>query len=88
VANPNGAWRVLRIAATGSHARTSLGRDGLTIEAAMTADALLDSGLATDAMVDVSFSGGTVFDLDGTGPVKLFAARGVVAGPVPASLHV
>jgi len=88
LANQNGAWRVLRIAATGSHARISLGLDGLTIEAAMTADALLESGLVSDAPVDVLFSGGTVFDADGTKPVKMFAARGVVAGPVQASLHV
>jgi sulfate transport system ATP-binding protein len=73
----NGAWRVLRIAATGSHARVSLGFGNLTIEAAMTADALLESGLQTDATVDVGFTGGTLFDVDGTRPVKLFAARAV-----------
>jgi sulfate transport system ATP-binding protein len=88
LASPSGAWRVLRIAATGSHARISLGLAGLTIEAAMTADALLDCGLESDAAVDVSFSGGTVFDTDGTRPVKLLAARSVVTGPVQASLHV
>jgi sulfate transport system ATP-binding protein len=87
-ANPNGAWRILRIAATGAQARVSLGMEGLTIEAAMTADALLESGLTTNAPVDVSFSGGTVFDPDGTRPVRLLAARGAAAVSFPAPLHV
>jgi sulfate transport system ATP-binding protein len=68
---PNGSWRVLRIAATGAQARVSLGFGSLTIEAAMTADALLESGLAVDMMVEAGFTGGMLFGLDGNAPVKL-----------------
>jgi hypothetical protein len=65
-----------------------VGFGNLTIEAAMTADALLESGLQTDATVDVGFTGGTLFDVDGTRPVKMFAARGVASGSLQAPLHV
>jgi sulfate transport system ATP-binding protein len=71
VPNQRGAWKITRIAATGAHARVSLTRGGSTLEAAMTADALLDSELAAGQMADVSFTGGTLFGADGTGPVKL-----------------
>jgi len=73
IANPEGAWRVQRIAATGAHARVTLGRNGLTIEAAMTADALLDSQLAPEKNADASFTGGTLFGKDGEGRIRLLS---------------
>jgi hypothetical protein len=51
----------------------------VTLEAAMTADALLESGLAAGAAVDVFFSGGTIFMADGTGPVRLGALKPALA---------
>jgi hypothetical protein len=76
---PHGAWRVARIAATGAHARISLTRAATTLEATMTADALLDSGLETGGTAEVNFTGGTVFGPDGTGPMRLTVAREVLA---------
>jgi sulfate transport system ATP-binding protein len=73
-ANLAGAWRVERIAATGSHARITLSRNGLAIEAAMTADALLDSLLASERNADASFTGGTLFGKDGEGRIRLLSA--------------
>jgi len=73
-ADPEGAWRVQRIAATGAHARVSVGRNGLTIEAAMTADALLESRLAPEVNANVDFTGGTLFDKDGEGRIRLLSA--------------
>jgi sulfate transport system ATP-binding protein len=69
--NPNGKWRVTRIAATGAHARISLTLNSLTLESAMSADALLESHLAADAKVDILFTGGMLFGQDGNAPVKL-----------------
>ena len=42
--NQRGAWGISRIAATGAQARVSVTRNGTTLEAAMTADALPDAG--------------------------------------------
>jgi sulfate/thiosulfate transport system ATP-binding protein len=79
VRNPRGAWRIARIAATGAHARISVTRNGTTLEAAMTADALLESGLGQGMEVDVFFSGGTIFGTGGTGPIKLDALKPALA---------
>jgi len=76
--NPRGIWAVSRIAATGAHARISVTRDATTLDASMTADALLDSGLVTGLKVDVFFTGGTIFTADGTGPIKLGALKPAV----------
>jgi sulfate transport system ATP-binding protein len=66
-----GAWTIARIAATGAHARISLARGGVTLDAAMTADALLEAGLQTGGVVKVLFTGGTIFGPNGAEPARL-----------------
>jgi sulfate transport system ATP-binding protein len=77
--NARGAWTISRIAATGAAARVTVTRNNVALEAAMTADALLESGLAADMAVEVVFSGGTLFDMQGVNPVKLTALRPALA---------
>jgi sulfate transport system ATP-binding protein len=77
--SPRGVWSVSRIAATGAHARISVTRNAITLDATMTADALLDSGLTTGAPVDVFFTGGTIFTGNGAGPIKLGALKPALA---------
>jgi sulfate transport system ATP-binding protein len=62
--NDAGDWAVTRISATGPQARILLKRADVTCESAMTADALLESGLKPEMRVDVSFTGATLFGLD------------------------
>jgi sulfate transport system ATP-binding protein len=69
--SPRGAWRVARLTSTGAHARVTIAFGATQVESAMTADALLESGLTENAPVDVTFTGGTLFDADGTAPIKL-----------------
>ena len=64
VANAYGDWRITRISATGPQARVFLRREDTVCEAAMTADALLESGLAAGMRADVVFAGGTLFGPD------------------------
>jgi sulfate transport system ATP-binding protein len=59
--NPRGGWRITRIAATGANARVTLTRAGTTLEAAMTADKLLESTLAEGQAADITITGGTLF---------------------------
>jgi len=66
----HGSWRVARIAATGAQARISLTRGGVTLEAAMTADALLETGLRQGDQAELRFTGGTLF-APGAGPVRV-----------------
>ena len=73
--SPRGPWRVLRMTSTGAHARITIAFDDTTVEAAMTADALLESGLTENAPIDVTFTGGTLFDGDGKNPIKLTALK-------------
>jgi sulfate transport system ATP-binding protein len=77
--NPAGPWRITRIAATGAQARISVTRNATTLEAALTADALLDSGLATGMPVNIVFAGGTVFNPEGTSPLKLAPLKPALA---------
>jgi sulfate transport system ATP-binding protein len=79
VANAHGAWAVTRVSATGAQARISLCRGDVTIDAAMTADALLACHLQAGLLADVHFSGGTLFDAAGKNPVKMAAAKPVLA---------
>ncbi len=65
-----GSWRVARIAATGAQARISLTRGDVTLEAAMTADALLEAGLRQGEQAELRFTGGTLF-APGAGPVRV-----------------
>jgi sulfate transport system ATP-binding protein len=74
-ANPRGAWRVSRVAATGAQARVYLTQGDVVLEAAMTADALLDSGLAVGDAAEAGFAGGTLFAPDGANPVRLTPPR-------------
>jgi ABC-type sulfate/molybdate transport systems ATPase subunit len=79
---PHGDWEVTRIAATGAQARISLSRGTVTLEAAMTADGLLEAGLLQGGRADVTFTGGTLFAAAGTRPVRLVVGREAVASPV------
>jgi hypothetical protein len=45
----------------------------------MTADAVLESGLTEGSMVDVTFTGGTLFDPDGKNPIKIAALKPALA---------
>jgi len=72
---PRGAWRVQRLTSTGAHARITIAHNGTQAEAAMPADALLESGLTETAPIDVTFTGGTLFDAAGTSPTKLTALK-------------
>jgi hypothetical protein len=74
-ANAQGDWRITRIAATGPQARITLRREDTVVEAAMTADALLDSGLTTDMRASVIFTGGTLFGPDEKLLAKLVALQ-------------
>jgi len=56
-----GEWTITRIAATGANARIILTCNGTTLEAAMTADALLETGLAPGQQADINIIGGTIF---------------------------
>jgi sulfate transport system ATP-binding protein len=73
-----GAWQVARIAATGAQARISLTQGSVTLEAAMTADELLESGLQQGGRADVLFTGGTLFGA-ASGPVRLLTQRHAAA---------
>jgi sulfate transport system ATP-binding protein len=73
--NGNGGWVISRIAATGAQARISVSNGNTTLEASMTVDALLASGLTDHAPVDVLFTGGTVFSSEIRQPLKLQALK-------------
>jgi sulfate transport system ATP-binding protein len=73
VPNPAGAWRVSRIAATGTQARVTLAFGEAVLESLMTSEALIASGLRADAKVDAVITGGMIFDKAGRQPVKLRA---------------
>jgi sulfate transport system ATP-binding protein len=74
-----GAWRVLRLTSTGAQSRITIGYNETHVEAAMAADALLESGLTEGAAIDVTFTGGTLFDTGDKNPVKLAALKPVLA---------
>ncbi len=70
-----GAWRVQRLTSTGAHARVTIAHNETQAESAMPADALLESGLTEGAPIDVTFTGGTLFDAQGKTPTKLTALK-------------
>jgi sulfate transport system ATP-binding protein len=74
-----GGWRILRVTSTGAQARVTIGYQDTTVEAAMTADILLDSGLIEGSPVEISFTGGTLFDADGKNPIKLASLNPAIA---------
>lgn len=71
--NGNGhhGWTINRISATGAHARISVSNSQVTLEAAMTVDALLAANFSEQTAVDVIFTGGTAFAQAGGEPLKL-----------------
>ena len=84
-ADPNGAWRVARISATGAQAHVTLRRGSHCVEATMPSEVLLDTGLATGAPAEVSFTGGTLYDVAGHNPAKLrVETPALAAAPVTA----
>jgi sulfate transport system ATP-binding protein len=70
-ANPAGAWKIARIAATGAQARITLTFNDAVLESAMTADAMLAAELQPDQTVDIAITGGMLFDSEGARPAKL-----------------
>ena len=73
--NGNTGWTINRISATGAHARISVSNGATTLEASMTVDALIASGLTDHMLVDVIFAGGTVFSQQANQPLKLQALK-------------
>ncbi len=69
--NGGTGWVINRISATGAHARISVANASTTLEASMTVDALLASGLTDHMPVDITFAGGTVFPTADSQPLKL-----------------
>lgn len=65
-----GSWRVARVTATGTQAHLTLTREGMDLEAAMTAEAMLESGLQAGAAAEIRFIGGTIFGDGASGPVQ------------------
>jgi sulfate transport system ATP-binding protein len=74
-----GAWRISRVTATGAQARITINFKDLAVEAAMSADALLASGLTDGDNIDVTITGGTLFDPNGKNPAKLSALKPTLA---------
>ena len=66
-----GSWRVARVSATGAQAHLTLTRGAMSLAAAMTADALLESGLQAGTAAEIRFTGGTIFAESRSGPIRL-----------------
>jgi sulfate transport system ATP-binding protein len=79
-ATPNGAWTIARIAATGAQARVTLLQGDITLEAAMTADAMLAAGLQPDQSAEIAILGGMLFDGKGQNPIRIAS---MAADPIP-----
>ena len=75
----SGPWRVAQIASSGTHARLTLVWQETRLESGMTADALLATGLAVGAPVDIAVTGGAVFR-EGGAPSMLQNQPGDRAG--------
>lgn len=73
-----GAWVIERITTSGAHAHLHLVCGSMTLDASMTADALLESGLATETRVETRIIGGTLFSESVSGPVRLHQKAPVV----------
>ena len=74
-----GAWRISRITATGAQARIAVSLGNITAESVINADAILASGLSLGSPVDVTFTGGTLFDAAGKNPMKIAALKPALA---------
>lgn len=74
-----GKWHVARMTATGAQARLTLTRGALSLDAAMTADALLESGLQAGASAELRLIGGTIFADAGAGPIRIDNGMNVIA---------
>ncbi len=74
-----GAWRVSRLTSTGAQARITVTCNDIIAESVITADAVVESGLIEDATLDVTFTGGTLFDAEGKNPIKIAALKPTLA---------
>jgi sulfate transport system ATP-binding protein len=68
---PDGPWSIARLASTGAQARVTLVGDGLTLEASMTSETLLESGLTASAKAAVHFAGGILFTPSHHEPIRM-----------------
>jgi sulfate transport system ATP-binding protein len=73
--NARAGWTVSRVTSTGAQARVNVTLGSITAESIVTADAILESGLAEGNAVDVTFTGGTLFDANGKNPIKISALK-------------
>lgn len=74
-----GGWKVARVTTTGAQAHLTLVRGALSLEAAMTADSLLESGLQAGAGAAIRFIGGSLFADGVSGPVRFVQGVDVIA---------
>ncbi len=74
-----GAWRLSRLTSTGAQARITLTQGDIAAESVVSADTILESGLAEGAAVDVTFTGGTLFDAAGNNPIRITALKPTLA---------
>ena len=71
VTGHRGQWGIERITTSGAQAHLHLIRGSVSLDASMTADALLESGLASGDDVNIRIIGGTVFADHFAKPVRL-----------------
>ncbi len=77
--NTRAAWTITRLTSTGAQARVNVSFGEITAESVITADAILESGLAEGSIVDVTFTGGTLFDAGGKNPIKIAPLKPALA---------
>lgn len=71
VPTAQGGWCIERITASGAQAHLHLIRGGMSLDATMTSDSLLESELKTDERIDIRIIGGTLFADNTSAPVRL-----------------
>ena len=71
VPTSQGKWVIDRVTTSGAQAHLYLRRGEISLDASMTADALLESGLTSGTKVDTRIIGGTLFSDHHHGPVRL-----------------
>jgi len=64
--NPEGAWTITRIAASGARARLTLNGYATSIEAELPSDRVIERGLTPASKADAMFGNGVLFGADGT----------------------
>lgn len=73
-----GEWMIERMTTSGAQAHLYLTRGAMSLDASITADALLEAGLENNAKVNVRIIGGTLFANHVPGPVRLHQKLPVV----------